>query len=113
MTNSYRRSGMNSGRNLRNPGRILLPDDHQTFIHEFEVAAVTLTDHAPRYLGSVRWGYTARRQSNTYKAEALKFALVSEGQPSNTFVEATHAWNNQKLNDYAAKSKISRVAIPL
>lgn len=106
-------SGKPSARLLDTPGRILLPDDHQTFIHVFEVAAVTLTDHAPRYLGSVRWGYTARRQSNGYKAEAIEFALVSEGQPSTKFFEAALAWNDQKLNDYAAKSKISRVAIPL
>lgn len=106
-------SGKPSARLIDTPGRILLPDDHQTFIHEFEVAAVTLTDHAPQYLGSVRWGYTARRDGNAYKAEVIKFALVSDGLPSTMFVEAAQAWNNQKLNDYAAKSKISRVAIPL
>ena len=106
-------TGKPSARLIDTPGRILLPDDHQTFIHEFEVAAVTLTDHAPRYLGSVRWGYEARREGNAYKAKVLEFALISDGQPSSKFVEAAVAWNNQKLPDYATKEKISRVAIPV
>lgn len=95
------------------PSRTLIADSDATFRQEFETAAVTLTSPS-RYIGSVRWGYTAQRQpNNKYVVATIPFATVSNDRPSATFFGAAAAWNGQKLVDYSINEKIARVAVPL
>ena len=96
------------------PGRMLLASEDQTYRQEFETAAVTLTGN-PIYLGSVRWGYTARRvgTSAVYEHAVLPFELAAPGRPTDTFFEAAPPWNGQMLPDFATGNNVARVAVPL
>ena len=98
---------------IDSPSRVLFANTDVDFRHEFETVAVTLNG-TPRYLGSVRWGYTARRVGQSdYTVTVIPFAVVGAERPSATFFDAAAAWSAQKLNDYSTKEKIARVAVPV
>lgn len=108
----YKPNGSELARLVDSPSRILFPEEE--IEHVFEVTALTLSGSS-RYLGSVRWGYTATVSKDAKHADfaLLPLQKLSDGNPTEEFKRAAEKWNGQPVPDYRLKEKIERVQIPL
>ncbi|MFG2637525.1 hypothetical protein ACGFX8_27385 [Streptomyces sp. NPDC048362] len=97
------------------PSRTLFYEEDELMKHQFETFAVTLVGD-PTYLGSVKWGYEARRKEQRgYDVQLLPFELGSPGAPAadSSFYGAAREWNNQPLTNYATNEQVARVKVPI
>ena len=74
-------------------------EDADAFAMNFETAALVLDGpHAGRYLGSISWGCSW--QKGQTEAVLQNITLVSRDTPSDSFYEASEAWNIGHINAY-------------